>query len=98
MGVGGASRVADYQVTDKPIDREKLIVAGASRNGKASMIAAAFDSRFMGAPVVTGGGGMGAYRFAGPRGSETLDVMLMEYPNWTPRWPRRRRRQRRQGR
>jgi hypothetical protein len=78
----GASRVADYLETDRSIDKKKLIVTGASRNGKASMIAAAFDSRFMGAPVVTGGGGMGAYRFAGPRGSETLDVMLMKYPNW----------------
>lgn len=78
----GASRVADYLETDRSIDRKKMIVTGASRNGKASMIAAAFDSRFMGAPVVTGGGGMGAYRFAGPRGSETLDVMLMKYPNW----------------
>lgn len=78
----GASRVADYLETVKTIDRKKLIVTGASRNGKASMIAAAFDERFMGAPVVTGGGGMGAYRFTGARGSETLDVMLMKYPNW----------------
>ena len=39
------------------------------------MIAAAFDERLMGAPVVTGGGGIGAYRFAGPRKSETLDIM-----------------------
>jgi hypothetical protein len=36
----------------------------------------------MGAPVVTGGGGVGAYRFAGPRRSETLDVMQKKYPNW----------------
>jgi len=32
--------------------------------------------------VVTGGGGVGAYRFAGPRKSETLDVMQKKYPNW----------------
>ena len=44
------------------------------------MIAAAFDDRLMGAPVVTGGGGMGAYRFAGPRRSETLDIMEKKYP------------------
>ena len=44
------------------------------------MIAAAFDDRLMGAPVVTGGGGVGAYRFAGPRGSETLDIMQKKYP------------------
>ena len=46
------------------------------------MVAAAFDERLMGAPVVTGGGGMGAYRFAGPRKSETLDIMQKKYPNW----------------
>lgn len=78
----GASRVADYLETDKSIDKKKLIITGASRNGKASMIAAAFDERFMGAPVVTGGGGIGAYRFAGPRNSETMDLMLTKYPNW----------------
>ena len=78
----GASRVADYLETDASIDKGKLIITGASRNGKAAMIAAAFDDRLMGAPVVTGGGGMGAYRFAGPRGSETLDLMELKYPNW----------------
>lgn len=31
----GASRVADYLVTDKSIDKKKLIVSGASRSGKA---------------------------------------------------------------
>ncbi len=78
----GASRVADYLETDKAIDSTKLIITGASRNGKSAMIAAAFDDRLMGAPVVTGGGGMGAYRFAGPRRSETLDIMELKYPNW----------------
>ena len=78
----GASRVADYLEQDSSIDAGKLIITGASRNGKSSMIAAAFDDRLMGAPVVTGGGGVGAYRFAGPRGSETLDIMQEKYPNW----------------
>lgn len=78
----GASRVADYLEHDSSIDATKLIITGASRNGKSSMIAAAFDDRLMGAPVVTGGGGVGAYRFAGPRGSETLDIMQKKYPNW----------------
>jgi hypothetical protein len=76
----GASRVADYLEHDSSIDATKLIITGASRNGKSSMIAAAFDDRLMGAPVVTGG--VGAYRFAGPRGSETLDIMQKKYPNW----------------
>jgi hypothetical protein len=78
----GASRVADYLETDASIDSTKLVITGASRNGKSSMIAAAFDERLMGAPVVTGGGGVGAYRFAGPRNSETLDIMEKKYPNW----------------
>jgi hypothetical protein len=78
----GASRVADYLETDRTIDKTKLIITGASRNGKSAMIAAAFDERLMGAPVVTGGGGIGAYRFAGPNRSETLDIMMKKYPNW----------------
>ncbi len=78
----GASRVADYLETDRTIDKTKLVITGASRNGKSAMIAAAFDERLMGAPVVTGGGGIGAYRFAGPHNSETLDIMQKKYPNW----------------
>jgi hypothetical protein len=78
----GASRVADHLERDPSIDAKTLIVTGASRYGKAAMVAAAFDDRLLGAPVVTGGGGIGAYRFAGPRGSETLDLMETKYPNW----------------
>jgi hypothetical protein len=78
----GASRIADYLETDPRIDAKRLVITGASRSGKAAMIAAAFDDRLMGAPVVTGGGGLGAYRFAGPRRSETLDIMVKKYPNW----------------
>lgn len=78
----GASRIADYLETQPGIDRTRLIITGASRNGKSSMIAAAFDDRLMGAPVVTGGGGIGAYRYAGPNNSETLDIMQKKYPNW----------------
>ncbi|MGC4050562.1 MAG: hypothetical protein QM757_14390 [Paludibaculum sp.] len=78
----GASRVADFLQTDPAIDKSKLIITGASRNGKSAMVAAAFDDRLSGAPVVTGGGGVGAYRFAGPRRSETLDIMQKKYPNW----------------
>ncbi len=78
----GASRVADYLEKDRSIDKSRLIITGASRYGKAAMVAAAFDDRLMGAPVVTGGGGVGAYRFAGPGRSETLDVMQKKYPNW----------------
>lgn len=79
----GASRIVDYLQTDPTIDRTKLIISGVSRTGKSAMVTAAFDDRIaMAAPVVTGGGGIGAYRFAGARGSETLDIMMKKYPNW----------------
>jgi hypothetical protein len=78
----GASRIADYLETDPSIDATRLIITGASRAGKSAMIAAAFDDRFMAAPVVTGGGGIGAYRFVGDHHSETLGIMEMKYPNW----------------
>jgi hypothetical protein len=78
----GASRVADYLEQDRSIDSSRLIITGASRNGKSSMVAAAFDDRLAAAPVVTGGGGIGAYRLTGPRNSETLDIMQKKYPNW----------------
>src|SRR4029434_5672992 len=47
----GASRVADFLETDRSIDKTKLIITGASRNGKSAMVAAAFDDRLMGAAV-----------------------------------------------
>ncbi len=79
----GVSRIVDYLETDPAIAAKKLIITGASRTGKSAMVAAAFDERIaMGAPVVTGGGGIGAFRFAGPRRSETLDLMVTKYPNW----------------
>jgi hypothetical protein len=79
----GVSRIVDYLETDPSIDKSKLVITGASRTGTSAMVAAAFDDRIaMGAPVVTGGGGIGAYRFAGPRNSETLSIMMRKYPNW----------------
>jgi hypothetical protein len=80
----GAARIADYLETDPAIDKTKLVITGASRAGKAAMVAAAFDERLMGAPVVTGGGGIGAYRFSGigRGGKEGLGEMMNKYPNW----------------
>jgi hypothetical protein len=81
----GVSRIVDYLETDPAIDGKKLIVSGVSRTGKSAMMAAAFDERItMGAPCVTGGGGIGAYRFCGEGrgGKEGLDVMMKKYPNW----------------
>jgi len=81
----GVSRIVDYLETNPSVDKTKLIVSGVSRTGKSAMIAAAFDDRLaMAAPCVTGGGGIGAYRFngAGRGGKEGLADMMKKYPNW----------------
>jgi hypothetical protein len=81
----GVSRIVDYLETDPSVDKTRLIVSGVSRTGKSAMIAAAFDERLaMAAPGVTGGGGIGAYRFsgAGRGGKEGLADMMKKYPNW----------------
>ncbi|HTB64533.1 MAG TPA: alpha/beta hydrolase family protein [Opitutales bacterium] len=81
----GASRVVDYLVTDPAIDKDKLIVTGVSRTGKAALVAGAFDDRIsMIAPGASSGGGTPAYRFsgAGRGGKEGLDEMVKKYPNW----------------
>jgi (4-O-methyl)-D-glucuronate---lignin esterase len=81
----GVSRIVDYLETDPAIDKSKLIVSGVSRTGKSAMITGAFDERIaMAAPIVTGGGGIGAYRFSGAwrGGKEGLGDMMRKYPNW----------------
>jgi hypothetical protein len=83
----GASRIVDYLVTDPAIDKNKLIITGVSRTGKAALIAGAFDDRFaMVAPVASSGGGTPAYRFSGSvpdrGGKEGLTEMVRKYPNW----------------
>jgi len=83
----GASRIVDYLVTDPTIDKNKLIVTGVSRTGKAALIAGAFDDRWaMVAPVASSGGGTPAYRYSGSvpdrGGKEGLTEMVRKYPNW----------------
>ncbi len=83
----GESRIADYLVTDPAIDKNKLIITGVSRTGKAALIAGAFDDRWaMVAPVASSGGGTPAYRFSGSvpfrGGKEGLTEMVRKYPNW----------------
>jgi hypothetical protein len=81
----GVSRIVDYLETDPAIDKTKLIISGVSRTGKSALIAGAFDDRIaLTAPGVTGGGGVGAYRFSmpGSGASENLDIMERKYPNW----------------
>ena len=64
--------------------RIKMIITGGVEEREiAQFIAVAFDEEADGG---SGGyrrkKGIGAYRFAGPRRSETLDIMQKKYPNW----------------
>jgi hypothetical protein len=81
----GVSRIIDYIETDASLNASQTIVSGISRTGKSALVAAAFDDRIaLSAPVVTGGGGIGVYRFSGEGrgGKEGLDLMMKKYPNW----------------
>ena len=74
-----ASRAVDYLVTLDVIDQEKIAITGHSRNGKQSMIAAAFDDRFT--AVISSSSGvpaMSPYRF-------TSSFTFSESPS--SKWP-----------
>lgn len=53
----GASRAFDYLATDPTVDAKRIGVEGVSRNGKAALLAMAFDERF--ATVLVGSSGKG---------------------------------------
>jgi len=79
----GLSRVVDYLETQPFADTNKLIAIGASRLGKLTMVATAFDERIsLGAPVASSGAGTGAYRFCGPGrgGKEGIEDMTRKFP------------------
>ena len=54
----GLSRAVDYLVTDKEVDRQRIVVTGHSRLGKAALLAAALDERIaLAVPHQAGSGG-----------------------------------------
>lgn len=87
----GFSKVADYLTTLAYIDPEKLICTGHSRNGKAALTAGAYDERFsVVAPINSGCGGAGCFRFLGnekeivqdPEKVESLGRIVHAFPHW----------------
>jgi hypothetical protein len=76
----GVSRAVDYLVTDKSIDPKEIAVVGHSRNGKAALVAAAFDERIaLAIPLQAGCGGTSPSR--GKIG-ESVKQINDHFPHW----------------
>jgi hypothetical protein len=76
----GAQRVVDYLLTEPRIDRQRLAVVGHSRNGKAALVAAAFDDRIaLAIPHQAGCGGSAPSRTTV---GETLRDINTAFPHW----------------
>jgi len=80
----GAARVVDYLFTLPAVDKQRIGITGHSRNGKQSLMAAAFDERIK--AVVTSSGGTAAedpYRYTTERfNNETISQITMNFPYW----------------
>lgn len=76
----GISRVVDYMVADPRIDAKRIAAVGHSRNGKASLVAAAFDERIaLAIPNQAGCGGTAPSR--GKIG-ESVTRINTSFPHW----------------
>lgn len=80
----GASRVIDYLYTLPQVDTARIAITGHSRNGKQSLMAAAFDKRIK--AVVSSSGGTGAestFRYSDERfSSESVENITRNFPHW----------------
>lgn len=76
----GISRAVDYLVTRPEIDRRRIIAVGHSRNGKASIVAAAFDERIaLAIPHQAGCGGTAPSR---GKVGESVTRINTSFPHW----------------
>ncbi len=78
----GFARVVDYLWEQPWVDREKIIVTGHSRGGKASQLAGALDTRVaLTNPNNSGCGGAGCYRLQATK-SEDIAAITRNFPYW----------------
>lgn len=85
------SRLADYLLTREDVDPARLCCTGFSRGGKTALAAGIFDERFsICAPICSGAGGCGCFRYLGDREGFCQDVTKVEslgrigsvFPHW----------------
>ncbi|MBN1348125.1 alpha/beta fold hydrolase [candidate division KSB1 bacterium] len=80
----GAHRAVDYLYTLPIVDKAKIAITGHSRNGKQSLMAAAFDERIT--AVISSSGGTGAedpFRYTSDKfDNETIADITTNFPHW----------------
>jgi hypothetical protein len=76
----GIQRAVDYLVTDKDIDKARIVVVGHSRLGKTALLAAAFDERIaLAIPHQAGCGGTSPNR---GKVGESVKQINTGFPHW----------------
>ncbi len=83
----GLSRMIDHLQTDPDVDPARIALVGHSRNGKAALVAAAFDERAaLVVPSQAGCGGTAPCRLLpgadDPPKSETVAAITEKFPDW----------------
>jgi hypothetical protein len=76
----GMSRIVDYLQQDPGVDRRRIIAFGHSRLGKATLWAAAQDTRF--AAVISNNSGQAGATLSHRKVGEPLDHLILAFPYW----------------